>query len=64
MKFVEPSHFSNPNVAARKLVEIANGIDPPRGQCKKRLDIVALPQQLFCSIVGNRIFARHAGTSL
>jgi hypothetical protein len=27
MKFVEPSHFSNPNVAARKLVEIANGIE-------------------------------------
>ena len=24
MKFVEPSHFADPDVAARKLVEIAN----------------------------------------
>ena len=24
MKFVEPSHFTDPDVAARKLVEIAN----------------------------------------
>jgi hypothetical protein len=27
MKFVEPSQFTDPNVAARKLVEIANGIE-------------------------------------
>jgi hypothetical protein len=27
MKFVEPSQFTDPDVAARKLVEIANGID-------------------------------------
>ena len=27
MKFVEPSRFTNPDVAARKLVEIANGIE-------------------------------------
>jgi hypothetical protein len=27
MKFVEPSCFTNPDVAARKLVEIANGIE-------------------------------------
>jgi len=25
MKFVEPSHFADPDAAARKLVEIANG---------------------------------------
>jgi hypothetical protein len=24
MKFVAPSHFANPDIAARKLVEIAN----------------------------------------
>ena len=27
MKFVEPSQFADPDVAARKLVEIANGIE-------------------------------------
>jgi hypothetical protein len=27
MKFVEPSPFADPDVAARKLVEIANGIE-------------------------------------
>jgi hypothetical protein len=27
MKFVEPSNFADPDVAARKLVEIANGIE-------------------------------------
>ena len=27
MKFVEPSHFADPDAAARKLVEIANAID-------------------------------------
>jgi hypothetical protein len=27
MKYVEPSQFADPNVAARKLVEIANAID-------------------------------------
>jgi hypothetical protein len=27
MKFVEPSHFTDPDAAARKLVEIANGIE-------------------------------------
>jgi hypothetical protein len=27
MKFVEPSQFTDPDVAARKLVEIANGIE-------------------------------------
>ena len=36
----------------------------PQGEVDFNCDIVALPQQLFCSIVGNRIFARHAGTSL
>jgi hypothetical protein len=28
MKFVEPSHFTDPGDAARKLVEIANAIEP------------------------------------
>jgi len=27
MRFVEPRSFSNPNIAARKLVEIANGVE-------------------------------------
>jgi hypothetical protein len=27
VKFVEPSQFADPDVAARKLVEIANGIE-------------------------------------
>jgi hypothetical protein len=27
MKFVEPSQFADPNIAARKPVEIANGIE-------------------------------------
>jgi len=27
MKFVEPSHFIDPDTAARKLVEIANGVE-------------------------------------
>jgi hypothetical protein len=27
MKFVEPSPFADPDIAARKLVEIANGIE-------------------------------------
>jgi hypothetical protein len=27
MKFVEPSHFTDPNAAARKLVEIANAVE-------------------------------------
>ena len=27
MKFVEPSKFADPDLAARKLVEIANGIE-------------------------------------
>jgi hypothetical protein len=27
MKFAEPSRFTNPDVAARKLVKIANGIE-------------------------------------
>ena len=27
MKFVEPSTFADPNVAARKLIEVANGIE-------------------------------------
>jgi hypothetical protein len=27
MKFVEPSHFTDPEPAARKLVEIANGAE-------------------------------------
>ena len=28
MKFVEPNHFTDPDAAARKLVEIANAIEP------------------------------------
>ena len=28
MKFVEPSHLTDPAVAARKLVEIANAVEP------------------------------------
>jgi hypothetical protein len=28
MKFVEPSHLTDPAVAARRLVEIANAIEP------------------------------------
>src|SRR6266849_7685331 len=28
MKFVEPSRFTDPDAAARKLVEIANAIEP------------------------------------
>ena len=27
MKFVEPSHFTDPDIAARKLVEIANAVE-------------------------------------
>jgi hypothetical protein len=27
MKFVKPSHFADPDVAARKLVEIANAVE-------------------------------------
>jgi hypothetical protein len=27
MKFVEPSHFTDPDAAARKLVEIANAVE-------------------------------------
>jgi len=27
MKFVEPGPFANPDIAARKLVEIANGVE-------------------------------------
>jgi hypothetical protein len=27
MKFVEPSHFSDPDAAARKLVQIANAVE-------------------------------------
>jgi hypothetical protein len=27
MKFVEPSHFTDPDAAARKLVEIANSVE-------------------------------------
>ena len=27
MKFVEPSHFADPDTAARKLVEIANAVE-------------------------------------
>jgi hypothetical protein len=27
MKFVEPSHFADPDAAARKLVEIANAVE-------------------------------------
>ena len=27
MKYVEPSHFTDPDAAARKLIEIANGIE-------------------------------------
>jgi hypothetical protein len=28
MKFVEPSHFTDPDAAARKLLEIANATEP------------------------------------
>jgi hypothetical protein len=28
MKFIEPSHLTDPDVAARKLVEIANAAEP------------------------------------
>jgi hypothetical protein len=28
MKFVEPSNFTDPDAAARKLVEIANAVEP------------------------------------
>jgi hypothetical protein len=27
MKFIEPHPFANPDVAARKLIEIANGVE-------------------------------------
>jgi hypothetical protein len=27
MRFVEPRHLANPDIAARKLVEIANGVE-------------------------------------
>jgi hypothetical protein len=27
MKFVEPSHFADPDTAARELVEIANAVE-------------------------------------
>jgi hypothetical protein len=27
MKFVEPSHFADPDTAARKLVQIANAVE-------------------------------------
>jgi hypothetical protein len=37
MKYVEPSQFADPDVAARKLVEIANEIGRA-SKCKKRLD--------------------------
>ena len=30
MKFVEPHPFTNPDAAARKLVEIANGVEEAR----------------------------------
>jgi hypothetical protein len=28
MKFVSPSHFTDPDIAARRLVEIANTVEP------------------------------------
>ena len=62
MKFVEPSQFADPDVAARKLVEIANEIGRAT-RCKKRLDIVALPQHLSCSFGGTALVTGHAGTS-
>jgi hypothetical protein len=31
MKFVEPSHFNDPDAAARKLLEIANATEPAQG---------------------------------
>jgi hypothetical protein len=49
-------------VAARKVVEITNEIG--RAVKAKRLDIVALPQQLCCSFDGTKIVTGHAGTSL
>jgi hypothetical protein len=63
MKFVEQSPFADLDVAARKPVEIANEIGP-RSQCKKRLDIVTLSQQLCCSFDGTTIVAWHVGSSL
>jgi len=63
MKFVEPSQFADPAAAAaRKLVEIANEIGRAT-RCKKRLDIVALPQHLSCSFGGTALVTGHAGTS-
>jgi hypothetical protein len=31
MKFIEPSPFNDPDAAARKLLEIANAIEPAQG---------------------------------
>jgi len=31
MKFVEPRHFADSDIAARKLVEIANGVEAVQG---------------------------------
>jgi hypothetical protein len=31
MKFVEPSPFADPDVGARKLVEIASTVEPAQG---------------------------------
>jgi hypothetical protein len=33
IRFVERSRYSDPNVAARKLVEIANGVEPVQDGC-------------------------------
>jgi hypothetical protein len=34
MKFVQPRPFADPDLAARKLVEIANGVEAGGGGCR------------------------------
>ena len=42
MKFVEPSPFNDPNAAARKLMEIANSVEPVQdGRIKAHFSALA-----------------------
>jgi hypothetical protein len=44
MKFVEPSHFTDPDAAVRKLLEIANATEPAQDG-RIYIELVTVPRR-------------------